>query len=145
MPVNVYNEMALPLDMIEVLENKYQCRYICDTQLRYNGKWHPHRIALFYKDEPFNESSSNWIGFTFDLSGDAIVIDAVESVDPDPTINAVYTPKGYMYSVYQHDVQCYAEDEHEVCVEGGREYLEVKGSPKIVKLIITPEGLEVLQ
>lgn len=145
MPVNVYNETGLPTEMIEVVENKYQCRYVCDTQMKSNGKWLPYRIALFYKDEPFEKSESNWIGFTFDTNGEGVIIDASESVNPDPIINAAYTPKGYVYSVFQHDVQCYTQDEHEMCVDGGRECLEVKGNPKIVKLIITPEGLEILQ
>jgi hypothetical protein len=141
MCTKILNKKSLPSNIVDMIVEQYDARYICDTDIFLEGEWIPNLVALFYAESP--PEDTNWIGFTY-LHDEPIVIRGNGALEETPYIRAVYTPDGYMYSTHMSDKRSYTENGYDITISGGRSEPLIKGDAKVVDLIITPNGLEIV-
>lgn len=141
--VPVINAPIAPPSIIRKYEVMHGMKYICDTDIFLDDEWHSEPVALFYAKEKID--GTNWIGLSY-YDGELQMIKADGALEKTSKIKAVRTSDGYMYSSCISHKRCY----NGVCIGGGRakHFFEQESSDtsvQVIDLVITPNGLQILQ
>lgn len=118
---------------IELVEKKYNARFIFETCLKMkDGSWSNFPAAVFYTDKPHPEGS-NYMGLYYsNMNGSYMICNAFSAVVPFEVIRIPHT-EVYLHSRYRHDN--YSYDGYSI--DGGRDYTRVGHASGLTKPYIT--------
>jgi hypothetical protein len=143
MEYRINNECSfLSPKKIEVVEEYYGAKYVCETCLYgKHGQWLNFPAAIFYT-EGAHPDGSNYFALFFDPSSDRVKIcDGLKHVCG--YFNAVVADDGeVLYSRYRHDYR--RSKDGSVMVDGGRDYFRYEAKTVVLlavnkdKLVIVP-------
>ena len=139
-----YNLDETKIAKIEKLRN---CRYVCEWNVKQDGKVHHEPMLIFWNDTP-HPQGSNWMALFY--YNDWFVRDGI-TASQLPIKCVVSNDKQVLFSKSRHDFR--SSKDGSVSVDGGRDYTRVLGNircehvwlvPQNGKLEIIPEAMALL-
>jgi hypothetical protein len=145
MKINLNSKsIFLSENQVNLIENKYNAKYIYETQLMGPNGWTDDVGSIFYQEHP-PLGYSNWFAIIQRWSGEYMITSAEETVKYP--INAVrLTEDKYSYSHHRHH---YVSNSGGIDIDGGREYTRLIGndirSAICRRFTPTPDGLIIME
>lgn len=133
---------------IEKIEKGYNCRYVCEWNVKQDENILKEPMLIFWNDTS-HPQGSNWMAL-FSSDGDWYVRDGI-TASQLPIECVVSNDKQVLFSKYRHDFR--SSKDGSVSIDGGREYTRVIGNvrcdrvwlvPQQGKLTIIPKTMAVL-
>ena len=125
---------------IEKIEERYDAKYVFETQLKLRSeKWSDFSAAVFYAEEPHPEGS-NWFGI-WNNNGRFMISNAISAVE-EPFFGAVAENGDVIYSRHPRDYR--ESEDRTVFVDGGRDHCRHNLTHELVKLKVFKEKVLVV-
>lgn len=115
---------------IEKLRN---CRYVCEWNVKQDGKIHDEPMLIFWNDTP-HPQGSNWMAL-FHYNREWYVRDGI-SASHLPIGCVVSNDKQVLFSKYNHDFR--SSEDGSVTVDGGRGYTRILGNVHCERVWLVP-------
>jgi hypothetical protein len=118
---------------IKALEEKYNCKFVCESSIKVNNRWRDSPSLIFYSKEK-HPQGSNYMAFSYDFKNDQYVVsDGISVTEVD--IDGVSTEDGIViYSRFHYDYRV----KDGVMIDGGRSYTRSSspnGSRVVMRII----------
>lgn len=143
MNINSYSTF-LSDNQIKIIEEKYNAKYIYETQLMGTKGWTDDIGGIFYQTEP-PIGYSNWFAIIQRWGGKYMIASAEETVKY-PITAVKLTEDTYSYSHHRHHYVCNGEG---IDIDGGREYTRLVGDnireAICRRFIPTQKGLTIME
>jgi hypothetical protein len=125
---------------IEKIEERYNAKYVFETQLKLRSdKWSDFSAAVFYAEEPHPEGS-NWFGI-WNNNRQFMISNAISAVE-EPFFGAVAENGDVIYSRHPRDYR--ESEDRTVFVDGGRDQMRHDMEHDIVKLKVVKDKVVVV-
>ena len=121
---------------VDVVEQKYNAKYVGDFCIKTKHGWSESPVAIFWQETPPVEGYSHYFGL-FSQNGSLMITDG-SSAFSEPISGIVADNGEVIYSRYRHDFH-YSTD-NSVAVDGGRDYMRCLGNIHNPHVHIIPDG-----
>lgn len=128
---------------IEIIENSYKAKFVCETCIRNKDGWMNMPVAIFYTEKP-HPDGSNWMAINWSYDGMICVRNGFSAV-AEPFVGVVAENGDVIYSRFRHDFN--TSPDRSVSIDGGRDYsrfLSEKNNVHLVSLQIKKDKLEIV-
>ena len=120
---------------IKKIEEKYNAKYVFETQLKLrDSKWSDFSAAVFYSEVP-HPKGSNWFGI-WNSAGKYMISNAISAVE-EPFFGVMAENGDIIFSRHPRDFR--ESDDKTVFIDGGREHRRYDLTHEIVKLIVSKD------
>lgn len=124
---------------IEKIEEKYNAKYVFETQLKLrSNNWSDFPAAVFYTEISHPEGS-NWFGIWHN-AGKYMISNAISAVE-EPFFGTLADNGDVIYSRHRHDFR--ESDDKSVFIAGGRSHTSHDVDHHVVKLIVSKDKVVV--
>jgi hypothetical protein len=125
---------------IEKIAEKYNAKYVFESQLKLRGgNWSDFSAAVFYTEIPHPEGS-NWFGIW--RNGEKYMISNAISAVEEPFFGVLADNGDVIYSRHRHDD--HASDDGELFIGGGRSHTSHDLTHLVVKLIVSKDKVVIV-
>ena len=139
--MRILNECSfLSKKQIENIEEKYNAKYVFESQLKLrSSNWSDFSAAIFYTETPHPEGS-NWFGI-WNNSGKYMISNAISAVE-EPFFGALSENGDVIYSRHPRDLR--ESDDRTVFIDGGRDHCRHDLTHQVVKLKVCKDKVIVV-
>ena len=121
---------------VEKIEQSRNCRYVCEWNVKQDGKIHHEPMLIFWNDTA-HPQGSNWMALFY--YNDWFVRDGI-TASQLPINCVVSNDKQVLFSKSRHDFR--SSYDGSVSVDGGRDYTRVLGNVRCEHVWLVPQNGE---